>query len=231
MIIVDARAPQEAITNLAKIEEVLPFSTKGITYEAISGHPDVFICPLAHTIIVAPNIPALYLQQFTEANIPYIKGERPVGESLEETTLYNCVVTTTEIAHKAGFTDAAILKLTADKNFLPLPQAYSRCSLIKVKDLWITSDAGIAKALSSKKVCLQSPKEIILPPYPYGFLGGTMGFVHQTLYIMGNPEKYPIYQPLLQALEKHRIEWKALYDGPLVDVGGIFHFNEKPFIV
>ncbi len=41
-IIANSNIPNSAINKLNKYGEVLPFETTGITYSAISGHPDVF---------------------------------------------------------------------------------------------------------------------------------------------------------------------------------------------
>ena len=67
-IIADNRIPPQAKEKLSEYGEIINFSTKGITYEAISGHPDIFFCQVNNKLIVAPNLPDLYKNTLTSKN-------------------------------------------------------------------------------------------------------------------------------------------------------------------
>ncbi len=221
--LIDARAPKEAIEALQKIISTIPFLTQGLTYAAISGHPDVFFAKINQEWIIAPNTPQKYIDHFTAHEIPFELGEEEIGESLSESTYYNVLFHQHTLYHKVGFTSKTILEKTAALPFTALPQAYTRCSVFGVGEHLITSDSGIAKVLKQRQLshCLVPPQQILLPPYPYGFIGGTMGFWQGTLYFIGDPRHHECFRPLLAYLKKHDIQWQALYNGPLYDGGGI----------
>jgi hypothetical protein len=57
MIIVDNKITPVAKRRLSSFGELVELKTDGITYPAISGHPDIFFCQSADNLIVAPNLP------------------------------------------------------------------------------------------------------------------------------------------------------------------------------
>ena len=131
LAIIDKRSPNQAIESLSKhIDDLLLFETEGLTYYSISCHPDVFICYNDSNLIVAPNAPSALFDFMEKYHISFSLGKKPVGESLKDSTLYNCVSTQNKLFHKKGFTDESVLKECADKKFINVPQAYTRCSLI-----------------------------------------------------------------------------------------------------
>ncbi len=223
--IIDARAPQMAINLLAQEFTVVPFRTQGITYEAISCHPDVFLFQYNGKLIVAPNIPQEYKDFFQNNNIDYSEGSTTIDETLHNSVAYNCVATSEFLFHKNGMTDLKILQHCNSKHFICLPQAYARCSMIALNNrAIITSDKGIAHALEQHKfdVCYIDPHEIMLPPYPYGFIGGCMGIRGTTIYIIGSLSHISNGEKLRQFAKKHEYTVVELYSGKLYDGGGIF---------
>jgi len=157
LIIIDKRIPGEAKTTLAGYGELMEFAAPGITYDAISGHPDIFFCLTPRGLVVAPNTTAAFLRQLDSKNIPYLSGEKPVGQKYPETARYNAVVTNNYLMHHASVTDSRLRELLLNPGgsgeaLLPLNfrQAYSRCNLIALSDQhFITSDRGIEKALKA----------------------------------------------------------------------------------
>jgi len=79
LIIADKRIPAKAKKSLAVYGEVIPFSTHGITYPAISCHPDIFLCKMNDDLIVAPNLPGEYKMIFQNYAVNFIEGEAAVG--------------------------------------------------------------------------------------------------------------------------------------------------------
>jgi len=230
LIIVDKRIPEAAKQKLATYGELLEISTHGITYDAISGHPDVFFCHTPRELIVAPNTPAEFLRQLELKSIPFTLGENPVGSKYPETARYNAVVTNNCLIHNTSVTDASILKITLTINLFPLTfnQAYTRCNLIALDDgHFITSDRGIEKALKSRnlEVLYVSPEGIVLPGFPNGFLGGCCGVTDDKLFITGSLHYYPEGEKVRQFSTKAGFRVIELYDGPLFDGGGILFIN------
>ncbi|MCL2327954.1 MAG: hypothetical protein FWC39_05500 [Bacteroidetes bacterium] len=223
--IIDARTPQAALDRLAQEFTVVPFRTQGITYEAISCHPDVFIFQHENQLIVAPNIPQEYKDFFQKHTIDYSEGTTTIDESLRNSVAYNCVATSEFLFHKTGMTDSKIQQLCTNHTFISLPQAYTRCSMIALNNqAIITSDKGIAQVLKQQNfdVCYIDPHEIQLPPYPYGFIGGCMGIVNNTIYIIGSLDYISDGKKLRDFAQKHEHAIVELYDGKLYDGGGLF---------
>ena len=75
LIIVDNKLSNGAKKTLSSFGELMELATEGITYPAISGHPDIFFCSLPDTLIVAPNLPKHYFDKLEKHQIDYIKGE------------------------------------------------------------------------------------------------------------------------------------------------------------
>ena len=56
--IIDQRTPLEVKKNLEKYtDDIFEFSSNNITYNSISGHPDIFVFQDINKLILAPNTP------------------------------------------------------------------------------------------------------------------------------------------------------------------------------
>lgn len=225
LIVIDERIPEEAKKHLSNFGNIVEFSTKNISYPAISGHPDIFLCQTPKSLICAPNLPEKYFTLFTEKNIPFKTGKNPVGAKFPDSVFYNCIVTEDFILHKKPNTDKLILEQNKQLEFIDLPQAYTRCSLMALPmQNFITSDKGIEKALKKHKLKAHyfSPEKIILPEMQNGFIGGAMGFYSGKLFVIGNPDFHSWGQAFKTLIEQLGLELISLYNGPFFDGGGIF---------
>ena len=223
--IIDSRAPKEAIEKLKETFDVLEFQSKGITYEEVSGHPDIFIFQDENQLIIAPNSPKELIDFLNKHKVNFTLGKKEVGTELNNSTQYNCITTKNHLFHKKGFTDEAILKTHNNKEFVNLPQAYTRCSLTKLNENnFITSDVGIQKELKNQgfNTLLVNPKNIKLPGYPYGFFGGTNGIYKNNFYLIGSLDHIENSKVISEFIIKNKLNLIELYDGPLYDGGGIF---------
>lgn len=224
--IVDYRIPTKALRRLESLCSVHLFNGKGITYPAIEGHPDIFLFQNANQLIIAPNTPTSTIQYLLTYQIPFSFGTFPVGDSLKNSTLYNCHSTSSYFFHKKGYTDPTIQQTVNSKEFINLPQAYTRCSLFSISEnIVITSDMGIKKQLNQHNLveCHHfSPENIKLPPYRNGFIGGCLGMFKETLVVMGSLKQLPNHKKLYQLLKQNNLNVFELYNGELIDCGGLF---------
>jgi len=228
LIVIDKRIPDQAKKKLSAMGRVVEFSTDHITYEAISGHPDIFMCKTPETLICAPNLPNIYQMLLEQHSIPFVFGQKDVGSQFPETSAYNCLVTKKQLFHKKTHSDSTLLKLNKHRVFIDLPQAYTRCSLIQLTEKsFITSDKGIEKALKKKAFDVHyfSPESIVLPTMPHGFIGGALGYYSGTLYAIGNPDFHDWGDRFKSLLSSLNIELITLYDGLFFDGGGIFFLD------
>lgn len=224
--IIDKRCSDEIKINLSNyVDAVFEFSSENITYNSISDHPDVFMFQDGENLIVAPNSPKDLLQFLDNKKIQYSIGKKRVGESLEESSLYNCLGTTDYFFCKQGFPDNSIQNYCFEKKLIELPQAYVRCSMFALDTTkMITSDLGIVKSLKNNSIAYFyfNPSEISIVDHKYGFIGGTMGKLNDTIFFLGNLLKHKDGMALHNYITSNQREVICLGSDYLYDGGGIF---------
>jgi len=225
LIIIDARIPDEAIGNLRIVGEVFLLKSDKIVYDSIQGHPDVFMMQLEDLVIVAPNAPKDLFKTLQEHRIPFLKGKTKLNDTFPQTVYYNAVSTSDYIIHKKNYTDSCIIRQTDKKQFIEINQAYTRCNLIPLSNsCYITSDKSIEKTLLNQNLEVHyfTPETILLPGQKNGFIGGTMGLWQNKMFVIGKLNHYQEGEKLTELLNRKKIKIIELYNGPLIDGGGIF---------
>lgn len=224
LIIIDNKLPKPAKDKLSEFGEIIEFSTTGITYEAISGHPDVFFCKADKTLVIAPNLSKQHKNILEKNNISFIEGSKKIGQNYPETAIYNAAISENYIIHNFDFTDEIILKNTSSKQKIKINQAYSRCSILPLKENnFITSDKGIQKTFFENKInhLYVSPEKIVLPGFPNGFIGGCCGVLENKIFLSGSLKYFPDGEKIKQFVQNLKYEVIELYDGLLFDCGSI----------
>ncbi len=226
LAIIDARSSKEAKENLSKyVDDILFFETSEITYNSISGHPDIFIFQNNDNLIIAPNSPNQLFRFLKKYEIKFQIGNIHVDDSFENSVKYNCVASDNYLLHKIGFTEDLILKNNTDKTFINFPQAYTRCSMIHLyDDIFISSDLGIKKVLDSNNIknFYFSPEDIQIFDHKNGFFGGTCGVSGNKIFFNGNIDKHKDGRTFRIFLENLNFEIICLHQDFLYDGGGIF---------
>lgn len=223
LIILNKKVPGEVKTNMRMFGEVVEFTTSGITYEAISGHPDIFFCQIGREMIVAPNLPQEYMNVLRKRNVIFKTGERSVGNQYPETAGYCAVFSEEMLIHNLALADPVILELVEAHNRIHVNQGYCRCNLIPLgASGYITSDVGIHKILCKKGFhsMLIDPSSILLPGFPHGFIGGTAGIYLNQVFFTGSLRFHKQGKAVKDFLRDLQFEIIELYDGPLFDGGG-----------
>ncbi len=223
--IVDARIPEQAKLKLSEFATVISFQKDDYKPEYLSGHPDVFLFQYRNNIVIAPEI-----EKFADMNLSVLKCTKSKGYSKVDAdypgcTAYNAAIGDTIFIHNLQFTDKAVESLTAGMRRINVKQGFSRCSTIHLgKDCFITSDKSIMKSLDSAGIECEylSPEGIILKGCRHGLLGGTAGVLGDKLFLCGNADFYPEGTALRHITEARNITLIELYEGPLIDCGGIF---------
>jgi len=235
LIIVDYKISDEAKAKLTAYGQLLELRTEGITYPAISGHPDIFFCQSPDKLIVAPNLPKPYFDKLEEHHVDYITGEFPVGPEYPASARYNAAATSNYLIHNFRHTDFMITRTFEDLIPIHVDQGYCRCNLFPLKDdHFITSDPGIYKVLQrlhlrdsipetpSQRLHLNvSPDDILLEGFPHGFFGGCCGVLDDKVFINGNLKFYKDGEKVRDFLDKLNYEIIELRNSSLVDIGSI----------
>ncbi len=229
LIICDNRLPASMKLALEAIGEVVWFQGPDV-YNAISGHPDIFLCQIYPQIVVAPNTPKEVVLGFKQHAIPFITGEKPAGYSYPDTARYNALAANGLFIHNLSHTDPVLLNATGNLKLIHVRQGYVRCNLLPLPDgSFITSDWGIHKALTSigTEVYHISPEGIKLEGFNHGFIGGTAGWNGNILVFAGHPGYLKEGEQLMLLLHQKNISWISLSDEPLWDAGGLFFFGRQ----
>ena len=230
IIIIDKKLPYKAKTALSDFGEIIELSTSNITYEAISGHPDIFFCKTNNKLIVAPNLPNHYLKILKDKNIFFIFGNENIKSKYPSTAIYNSVVTENFLLHNTKITDKVISENTKELKQIHVNQAYTRCNLLPLKnDSFITSDKGIYKTLIKENlnVLFVSPIGILLKGFKNGFFGGACGVYENKVFILGSLKYFPEGEKVKAFLKELNYEIIELYDGPLIDGGNLIFIDVR----
>ena len=229
LILCDSKMPEMAKTKLAAYGEIVEFATEGITYEAISGHPDIFLCPTPAGLIVAPNLPEEYFKILNEKGISYTIGQLPVGIQYPDSARYNTLVTRKFIVQNDAISDSTIPKLNPNHEIINVRQGYVRCNLLALpNNSFITYERGIEKSLFQRKleVLFVDPACVKLDGFEHGFFGGTCGIHENLLFICGSLTYFKEQELIREFTEKDGVQIIELYDGRPVDVGTILFLKD-----
>ncbi|MBN2745598.1 MAG: hypothetical protein JXR34_02645 [Bacteroidales bacterium] len=218
LIIGDGRLPAEIRQELQGMGEFFGLSSSGVVYPAISGHPDIFLHKTADKLIVAPNSAKELIDKFIEKQIPFVFGEKELGISYPETAFYNATYAEEVLFCNQKLVDVSILEAHAGKKIQHFNQGYVSCNLVVGGESLLTSDRGIEKSV---RAYFFPPTEIRLEGVKHGFIGGACSIWQESLLINGSLKKTRHADILLRFAEENHLIIKELYDGSLIDGGGL----------
>ena len=228
LIIIDRKIPPEAKKKLSAIGQLVELATNGLTYEAISGHPDIFFHQAGSQWITAPNLPQEYSDLLIKQGVKLIQGEKAVGKRYPATSAYNAVSSENLLIHNLRNTDPVVAALMKSADHIHVEQGYTRCNLLALDEgHFITSDRGIDKVLRAlgKDSLYTDPSNIILPGVRNGFFGGCCGILDDQVCIIGSLSHSSNGRDIADFMVNTGYRIMELYDGPLFDGGGIFFIN------
>lgn len=224
LILCDKRLPSSAKVRLSDFGEVIEISSELITYSAISGHPDVFCCPVGETLVLSPALSIEFTEIFNINAIKWVYGAKANGFSYPDSAFYNAVVTDNLLIHNLTITDPKILEVAGTRKQIHVNQGYTRCNLLPLpEEKFITSDNGIYIVLTQEgfEVLYVNPNGILLEGFPNGFIGGVCGILGNTVFFAGTLSFFNEGQKIKDFLTQYSLNIIELYDGPLFDGGSI----------
>lgn len=223
LIISNNTLPSSAIEKLNYYGDLILLEKNLVVYNAISNHPDIFLCQVDESFIIAPNASIELKETISQKGLKLIEGIKPLGKKYPETAIYNAVLTENYLIGNSSFIDETIISHKGNRRIININQAYTRCNLLPLPgDRFITSDKGIQKQLlkNNLEVLYVNPEMIVLEGFTNGFIGGCCGVLNNKIFIAGSLNKFPEGDKIMDFLEGSDII--ELYDGPLLDVGSIF---------
>ncbi|PLX02972.1 MAG: hypothetical protein C0595_08735 [Marinilabiliales bacterium] len=222
LIISNNTLPSSAIEKLNYYGDLILLEKNHVVYDAISNHPDIFLCRIDDSFIIAPNTSIELKETLSQKGLKLIEGIKPLGKKYPETAIYNAVVTKNYLIGNSNFIDETIISHKGNRRIININQAYTRCNLLPLLDeRFITSDLGIYKQLlkNNLEVLYVNPKKIVLKDFANGFIGGCCGVFNNKIFIAGSLNNFPEGEKIMDFLKG--LDIIELYDGPLLDVGSI----------
>ncbi len=221
LIIVDNKIPQIAKDKLSAMGDLCLFYSENIVYREMSGHTDIFIFQKDNQIIIAPQTPKHIVSKLLEHRIDYKVGNSELGNKYPKTAAYNVSTGDGMIIGNSKTCDSSITELCKNSKWIHSPQSYARCNTIILnKDHIITSEITVKKAIP--KSLYVNSKQIVLEGFSNGFFGGCAGIHNNKIYIVGSLKYHSQKSEIESYCKKAAYEIIELYDGPLIDIGGIF---------
>ena len=112
---------------------------------------------------------------------------------------------------------------------IPVKQGYPACTTLAFGGAAITSDVGMARALSSVgiRVTLIENGDISLPPHEYGFIGGAAGVYKNKIYFIGDIKRHRSYEIIKDAITSEGYTPVSLSSGHLRDLGRIIFIEDR----
>ncbi|MGH4124876.1 MAG: DUF6873 family GME fold protein [Clostridium sp.] len=226
-IIVDFRIHKEESEYLiSRGYNLLICPPSNLLYDAVSGHPDMLMHILGHSIMVHKDMDNKFIRELDLLNYKVYKSNSTLQIKYPYNISLNALCIGNLFVHSTNYTDTNLLSLFKSKKIINVKQGYTKCSTCIVNNhAIITSDVSIAKALSFEKidVLLVPPGDILLPGLNYGFVGGATGLIEDNvLAFYGHLDNYLYGKEVLKFLNKHKVEPAFLRNGKLVDRGSIF---------
>ena len=180
------------------------------TYDAVSAHPDIYICKI-------------------DDNNIFHGDPNELGFNYPDNVKFNAVVMGEYFIHNLKFTSEKLLEEAKclNKTLVNVPQGYTKCNMAVVSDnAAITSDMGIAHALTAMNVAIDllvvAPGHVILKGFPHGFIGGASGRVGDEMIFHGNLAEHPDFNKIADFVKKHNCKLTYFEDFGLEDIGSIF---------
>ena len=106
-------------------------------------------------------------------------------------------------------------------------QGYAACTALAFDGYLVSSDPSMLATAQKNGIKGLAIREggILLPPDPYGFIGGATAVTEDTVYTCGDLLSHPDGERIKNLLSATGRRIFPLFEGPLLDVGGILFFE------
>ena len=227
---IDYRVTKEELLNLSKLNMnpiLVPKCNE--VYEAINGHPDIQLNILKNKssdkVIIQKNISQDFKEILKSNNINYIVSKNSLSNTYPDDIILNSLILENYFIHTLKYSDENLFKSQASKIHINVPQGYTKCSILPVRDnSLITNDQGIYNTLKNFNfdILLLPPGDILLPSLNYGFIGGVGGMIsNDKMAFFGDLDSYKWGDDIKKFLFKYDISPIALKKGKLIDRGSL----------
>ena len=195
--------------------------------EPVGAHVDLEMIRVGEALLIHPEL-ARTMPKFAHAAGVMIDDVPTEGDAPEERL---CALMTERFVFGNQKLLSRTLVSLAKKAGIELVhtnQGYAKCSTLLLDGTHaITADAGMCRAMEKVGINVLKIGEggVVLPPYPYGFIGGASGVFDRCVYFIGALETHPEGERIRTYIEQLGMRAISLSDGPLFDGGGILFWE------
>ena len=197
---------------------------------AVESHPDMILFFHNNKIITSAEYCEAYPYIFSDirefaadSELTFTSDE--FGANYPYDAIFNALVIENMIFCKTDTVSKAIIEYAEKMHFkiIHVNQGYPACTTLAFGKSTITSDKGMAEALSKEgiDVTLISDGGISLPPYKYGFIGGASGVFGDTVFFLGNLDLHPDAELIKSKITSAGFRHVSLAEHQLTDLGRI----------
>lgn len=235
-VLIDSRAPKKAKERLASLGyNVIALPPSRYLPGAISGHADSLIFRLENQIITFADYcdeAAYVFSDIREAHPSVSVGfssETP-SHVYPDDAKYNALVMGNKVFARLDSISATVKEaaIAGGYELINVNQGYPACTTLVLDGTHaITSDKGLFKVLTTHgvSVTLIEVGSIGLPPYEYGFIGGTAGVCDGKVYFVGDYTAHPSAADIDKTIRSLSLNPVSLTEGLLTDIGGLLFLN------
>ena len=226
----DSRIPVENAEHLralgffaVPIPECTSFSAP------VCAHTDLQMVSLGDTLLIHPEL-AQRMPSLARANGVIIDEFLPDEKSHEARLC--ALIGGGRLFGNTRLLSRALLSTAMQKGLkiVHTNQGFAACSTRFVDAHHaITADEGMHRALCNEGIEVLKISEggVLLPPYPYGFIGGASGLFEDCVYFIGSLIKHPDGERIRAYIEDLGMHAVSLSDGALFDGGGIVFWESE----
>lgn len=206
---------------------------------AVASHTDMLLFRDGNTVIASKeyinaneNIKSALLSAFPSLDLRL--SDEALSKKYPSDAIFNAKIVGKKLYAKSDSVSKEIVRYAKEKGYgtISLNQGYPACTTLFADDGFaITADEGMRRALTLSGIevlFIENSEKIKLPPYKYGFIGGTAGVFKNTVYFIGNLDAHPNAKEIKKALTKRGFLSVSLDESAdsLFDLGGII-FTES----
>ncbi len=200
-------------------------------YEALTHpvdtHADMLLLCVGDTVFAPQNyeIPASL-----SASHKVVKIEENISARYPFDVALNVAIVGKNVFCNEKYASKTVLNHLKENGYTVhhIAQGYAHCSSCIVNDnALISADSTIVQAAQKTGVDALQIRHghISLPPYEYGFIGGSCGSTESTVYFCGSLSHHPDGENIRAFIERHGKQVVELTKEALCDVGGILFLD------
>ncbi len=230
--IIDCRANQASLYSLENYG-ITPISMQPADYlsEGVASHPDMLLFIGFGRLFCHKRYYKSYKGLIdliiSISGLELTLSDEKTGEKYPLDVLFNACLLNNRLICNEKTVSRLILDEAKERGIeiINVPQGYTKCSVCPVgENAIITSDKAIADACRTHgiDVLLICEGNISLPPYSYGFIGGTSGYCDGKVYFCGSLSAHPDGEKIKKFCTEHGAVVLELSNESLQDLGTIF---------